>query len=54
MFVTSSGSSRSRIVQAATDPVVVGLGRLLVGVGIVTLAGVLAVAWLIWQLLGTL
>lgn len=38
---------RSRQVDASTDPVIVGLGRLLVGIGVLALLGSLAVACLI-------
>lgn len=46
MFASGSGSGpgRSQLVNASSDPVVVGLGRLLVLIGAVALAGMLAVA----------
>ena len=47
MMSSSSGSGRSQLFNAATDPVVVGLGRLLVGVGALLALGVaMTVAWL--------
>jgi hypothetical protein len=44
---SSSGSGRSELFNGATDPVVVGLGRLLIGVGALLALGVaMTVAWL--------
>lgn len=40
-------SSRSHLFDARTDPVVVGLGRILIGVGAVAATGMLVLAWLI-------
>ena len=47
MVTTSRGQGRSQLAKAFTDPVVVGLGRLLMGIGLVALAGLLTLAWLI-------
>ena len=33
--------------DAATDPVVVGLGRVLVGVGLLAVTGIVTLAWVI-------
>lgn len=52
MMTTSTGSGRPQLVYASTDPVVVGLGRLLIGVGVLTLAGMLMLAWLILRGIG--
>ena len=38
---------RTHLFDGATDPVVVGLGRILVGVGALTLSGALTLGWLI-------
>jgi hypothetical protein len=47
MMSSSSGSDRSQLFSASTDPVVVGLGRLLIGVGALVALGVaMTVAWL--------
>jgi hypothetical protein len=40
-------TGRTRSFDGTTDPVVVGLGRILVGVGALTLSGALALGWLI-------
>ena len=45
-------SSRTHLFDGATDPVVVGLGRILVGVGALALTGMLALGWLILSYLG--
>jgi hypothetical protein len=50
MAVSGSGTGRSRLVEDSTDPVVVGLGRLLVGVGVLALLGTLMAA--LWILSG--
>jgi hypothetical protein len=47
MVTTSPGPGRRQLVNTSTDPVVVGLGRLLMGVGVVALAGILTLAWLL-------
>ena len=40
-------TSTSHLFDGTTDPVVVGLGRILVGVGALTLSGILSLGWLI-------
>lgn len=50
MMSTSSGSGRPQLVYASTDPVVVGLGRLLVTVGaflVLALVVGMAIGWLV-------
>jgi hypothetical protein len=49
MFPSGSGSGpgRPQLGDVSTDPVVVGLGRLLVAVGLLGLAAVGTIAWLI-------
>lgn len=45
---SGSGPGRPQLVKVSTDPVVVGLGRLLVTVGLIALAGAVTIAWLIF------
>ena len=40
-------SGRGHLFDGATDPVVVGLGRILVAVGALALSGMLTLGWLI-------
>jgi len=47
MFSSRSDPGPSPRAHASTDPVVVGLGRLLVGIGLLALAGLITVAGLI-------
>ena len=53
MATTSAGSGRPRLVKASTDPVVVGLGRLLMGLGALALVGILTLLamFLLWVVL---
>ncbi len=46
-----SATGRSRLDQGSTDPVVVGLGRLLVGLGALVLFLALSVGWLLLRCL---
>ena len=48
MVTTNAGPGRPHLVNASTDPVVVGLGRLLVGMGVVALAGILTLLWILF------
>ena len=50
MATSSSSRGRSQRASASTDPVVVGLGRLLIWVGVLVLLGTLMAAW--WILSG--
>lgn len=45
-------SAGTHLFDGATDPVVVGLGRILIGVGALALTGVLAFGWLLLTRLG--
>ena len=48
MATTNAGPGRPHLVHASTDPVVVGLGRLLIGLGIAALAGILTLLWILF------
>ena len=47
MVTTRNGPGRPHQVNASTDPVVVGLGRLLIGLGVAALAGILTLLWIL-------
>ena len=51
-MTSSFSSKRPHRGPVSTDPVVVGLGRLLIGVGVLTLAGALTLVCWILRCLG--
>ena len=48
MVTTNAGPGRPHLVNASTDPVVVGLGRLLMSLGVAALAGIVILLWILF------